>query len=57
MEETTLTVALLRDIPTAIRDLDGVRTPKNRDAIVWAQYVLTACVEVIKSIAGKEVAI
>lgn len=57
MKETTLTVALLRDIPTAIRDLESIRTEQNRDKIVWTQYVLTACAEVIKSIAGKEVAI
>lgn len=57
MKETNLAVSLVRDIPTAIRDLESVRDEKNRDVIVWAQYVLTACAEVIKSIAGKEVTI
>lgn len=35
------------DIRTAIADLDKIRTPRNRDAIVWAQYVLTACADMI----------
>ena len=35
------------DIRTAISDLDKIRTPHNRDAIVWAQYVLTACADMI----------
>lgn len=35
------------DIRTAIADLDSIRTPENRDKIVWAQYVLTACADMI----------
>lgn len=34
---------LVADIRAAIADLDKIRTGKNRDAVVWAQYVLTAC--------------
>lgn len=41
---------LAADIATAILDLESVRTKKNRDKIVWAQYVLTACAELAKSV-------
>lgn len=41
---------LAADIATAILDLESVRTEKNRDKIVWAQYVLTACAELMKRI-------
>lgn len=41
---------LAADIATAILDLESVRTEKNRDAIVWAQYVLTACKELLNGI-------
>lgn len=44
---------LAADITTAILDLESVRTEKNRDKIVWAQYVLTACAELAKSVIGK----
>lgn len=44
---------LAADIATAILDLESVRTEKNRDAIVWAQYVLTACKELAESVIGK----
>lgn len=44
---------LSADIATAILDLESVRTEKNRDKIVWAQYVLTACAELAKSVIGK----
>lgn len=44
---------LATDIITAILDLESVRTEKNRDKIVWAQYVLTACAELAKSVIGK----
>lgn len=44
---------LVADIYTAILDLESVRTKKNRDKIVWAQYVLTACAELAKSVIGK----
>lgn len=44
---------LAADIRTAILDLESVRTEKNRDKIVWAQYVLTACAEVVKPVTGK----
>ena len=43
---------LATDITTAILDLESVRTDKNRDKIVWAQYVLTACAELAKSVIG-----
>lgn len=43
---------LAADIATAILDLESVRTDKNRDKIVWAQYVLTACAELAKSVIG-----
>lgn len=45
---------LATDIATAILDLESVRTQKNRDKIVWAQYVLTACAELAKSVLEKE---
>ena len=35
------------DIRSAIVGLDKIRTPETRDAIVWAQYVLTACADMI----------
>ena len=35
------------DIRAAISRLDTIRTPETRDAIVWAQYVLTACASMI----------
>lgn len=44
---------LAADIATAILDLENVRTEKNRDKIVWAQYVLTVCKELAESVAGK----
>ncbi|WP_286375695.1 hypothetical protein [Xylanibacter rodentium] len=44
---------LAADIATAILDLESVRTEKNRDVIVWTQYVLTACKELAESVAGK----
>lgn len=44
---------LAADITTAILDLESVRTEKNRDKIVWAQYVLTACAELAKSLTEK----
>ena len=43
---------LAADITTAILDLESIRTNKNRDKIVWAQYVLTACRELAKSAIG-----
>lgn len=49
----TITPSLTADIHTAILDLESVRTEKNRDKIVWAQYVLTACAELAKSVIGK----
>lgn len=45
---------LAADIATAILDLESIRTQKNRDKIVWAQYVLTACAELAKSVLEKE---
>lgn len=30
-------------IRSAIADLESIRTPFNRDKVVWAQYVLSAC--------------
>lgn len=45
---------LATDIATAILDLESVRTEKNRDKIVWAQYVLTACKELAESVIGKD---
>lgn len=44
---------LAADIATAILDLESIRTEKNRDKIVWAQYVLTACKELAESVIGK----
>ena len=44
---------LAADIHTAILNLESVRTEKNRDKIVWVQYVLTACAELAKSVIGK----
>lgn len=41
------------DIVSAILDLESIRTEKNRDKIVWAQYVLTACQELAESVIGK----
>ena len=35
------------DIRSAISDLDRIRTPETRDAIVWAQMVLTVCAHMI----------
>lgn len=35
------------DIRTAIAGLDSIRTAETRDAIVWAQMVLTACATMI----------
>ena len=35
------------DIRAAISGLDKIRTPETRDAIVWAQMVLTACADMI----------
>lgn len=34
-------------IRSAIADLEKIRTPFNRDKVVWAQYVLTACADMI----------
>ena len=48
-----LSTAVIRDIPSAIRDLASIRTEQNRDKIAWAQYVLTACAELAKSVIGK----
>lgn len=45
--------SLAADIATAILDLESIRTEKNRDKIVWVQYVLTACAELAKSVIGK----
>ncbi len=45
---------LAADIATAILDLESIRTQKNRDKIVWAQYVLTACAELAKSVIEKD---
>lgn len=50
----TITPSLTADIRTAILDLESVRTEKNRDKIVWAQYVLTACAELAKSVIRKD---
>lgn len=50
----TITPSLTADIRTAILDLESVRTEKNRDKIVWAQYVLTACKEHIDTIMPKK---
>lgn len=44
---------LASDIRTAILDLESLRTETNRDKIVWAQYVLTACKELAESVIGK----
>lgn len=41
---------LAADIATAILDLESVRTEQNRDNIVWAQYVLTACKKLLEEI-------
>lgn len=49
----TMPPTLTSDIRTAILDLESVRNEKNRDKIVWAQYVLTACVELAESVIGK----
>lgn len=49
----TIPSTLAADIASAILDLEGVRTEKNRDKIVWAQYVLTACKELAESVIGK----
>lgn len=49
----TMPPTLAADIRTAILDLESVRTEKNRDKIVWAQYVLTACAELAESVIGK----
>lgn len=46
----TLPPNLAADIATAILDLESIRTEKNRDAIVWAQYVLNACKELLGGI-------
>ena len=35
------------DIRSAIAELDKIRTPHNRDAIVWAQMVLAVCADMI----------
>ncbi len=35
------------DIRSAIAGLDRIRTPETRNAIVWAQMVLTACADMI----------
>lgn len=35
------------DIRTAILDLDGLRTPKNRHIITWVQWILTTCATMI----------
>lgn len=48
-----LPATLAADIATAILDLESIRTEKNRDAIVWAQYVLTACKELAESVIRK----
>ena len=49
----TIPSTLATDIHPAILDLESVRTEKNRDKIVWAQYALTACAELAKSVIGK----
>lgn len=49
----TIPPTLAADIATAILDLESVRTEKNRDVIVWTQYVLTACKELAESVIGK----
>lgn len=51
---STIPPTLAADIATAILDLESVRTEKNRDKIVWAQYVLTACAELAKSVIGED---
>ncbi len=50
----TIPPTLAADIATAILDLESVRTEQNRDKIVWAQYVLTACKELAESVVGKD---
>lgn len=47
MNKTDIPPTLGDDIRSAIADLDDIRTPENRDKIVWAQYVLTACADMI----------
>ena len=49
----TMPPTLAADIATAIIDLESIRTEKNRDKIVWAQYVLTACAELAESVIRK----
>ena len=43
MNREILPPTIGQDIRSAIADLDAIRTQRNRDAVVWAQYVLTAC--------------
>lgn len=49
----TMPPTLAADIATAILDLESVRTENNRDQIVWAQYVLTACAELAEFVIEK----
>lgn len=49
MSEAYIPPTLGDDIRTAITGLDGLRERGlDRDTIVWAQYVLTACAELIR---------
>lgn len=49
MNEIGIPSTLGEDIRSAIMGLDGLRgSGHDRDAIVWAQYVLTACAEALK---------
>ncbi len=49
MNETDIPPTLREDIRTAIMGLDSLRySGHDRDAIVWAQYVLTACAELLR---------
>jgi len=48
MNDAYIPPTLSEDIRTAIIGLDGLRNSgHDRDAIVWAQYVLTACARLI----------
>ena len=52
-----LAASVARDIPTAIRDLETIRTDRNRDIVVWAQTILTACATIASTVIGKEVTV
>lgn len=47
--ENTLPHTLQRDIRSAVADLESIRTSRNRDKIVWAQVILTACADLAET--------